>query len=133
MLIRRLKLPSHFYFCQTKQKPATSTILNSIWKIGRYDKPIGAILLYTPCIWGTILGQPVFDPASSNIISHLKAVLWYSAVFAVGSFVMRAAGCIINDICDRDIDGRVNYFLSISLKVQRTKTRPLVSGDLTIN
>jgi 4-hydroxybenzoate polyprenyl transferase len=50
-------------------------------------------------------------------------VLWLSGVFGVGAFSQRAAGCIVNDIFDKDID----------MQVERTKTRPLASGQLSTN
>jgi 4-hydroxybenzoate polyprenyltransferase len=47
---------------------------------------------------------------------------WYIALFAIGSFVMRGAGCVINDLWDRDIDARV----------ARTATRPIASGEISV-
>ena len=76
----------------------------------RLDKPIGALLLLWPTLWALWLagtGHP--DP--------LIAV-----VFICGVFVMRSAGCVINDISDRDID----------LHVERTRDRPLTAGRITL-
>ena len=71
--------------------------------LGRYDKPIGSLLLYLPCVWGVILGQPTYNMSESKKII-LNEVLWYSGVFGVGAFTQRAAGCIVNDMFDKDID-----------------------------
>lgn len=87
--------------------------LDAHFRLARYDKPIGALLLHIPCIWGTILGQSTFN---------INEILWYSGVFGVGSFTMRAAGCVVNDMWDKNID----------TKVERTKLRPIASGELTI-
>ncbi len=67
-----------------------------------------------PCWFGIIL-------ASSHDTSYLT-VLFYLFLFAIGSFVMRGAGCVINDIFDKDLDAQV----------ERTKNRPLASGSLTL-
>ena len=78
-------------------------------RLGRFDRPIGTWLLLIPCWWGQALatdGWP--DPL-------------LMALFVLGSFAMRAAGCAVNDLADRDIDR----------KVARTRTRPLASGALT--
>ena len=82
-------------------------------KIGRYDKPIGYLLLFYPCAWGVTLGAPFLD----------LNYLFYLSLFFSGSVLMRSSGCIINDMWDRDIDKFV----------ERSKTRPLASGDLTMN
>ena len=79
--------------------------------LGRYNNPVGAFLLMWPCYWGAL----------SNInfsISLLKCLI----LFTLGSFVMRGAGCCINDILDKDFD----------IKIKRTKKRPLASGSLNI-
>lgn len=87
--------------------------LPSSWRpfvrLGRFDRPIGIWLLMFPCWWGVALASPRWpDP-------------WFLALFAVGATVMRAAGCIVNDLADRDFDRRV----------ARTATRPLASGAVT--
>lgn len=74
----------------------------------RVDKPIGSLLLLWPTLWALWLssnGQPD------------AYIAW---VFVVGVFVMRSAGCVINDFADRDLDP----------KVERTKTRPLAAGNV---
>ncbi len=72
----------------------------------RLDRPIGALLLLWPCLWALwIAGEGRPEP---SIV----------AVFVVGVFVMRSAGCVINDFADRDIDPHV----------ERTRNRPLAAG-----
>ena len=78
----------------------------------RLDRPIGYILLFYPICFS------LFAFSSLNI-----EVLSLLIIFLIGSIAMRSAGCIINDLLDRDID----------IKVQRTQTRPLVSNSLSIN
>ena len=78
-------------------------------RLARLDRPIGVWLLLWPCWWGLALAQTAAWPDP-----------WLLALFAVGALVMRAAGCTINDIADRDFDARV----------ARTATRPLASGEL---
>ena len=85
--------------------------LSFYWQLGRYDRPEGALLLFWPCIWGILL--------SSNF-SLVK--IQYFFLFLIGSFVMRGAGCTLNDIVDRNIDR----------KVQRTKSRPLAAKKISM-
>ncbi|KAI4469035.1 dolichyl-phosphate-mannose--protein mannosyltransferase [Holotrichia oblita] len=81
-------------------------------KLARYDKPIGTWLLYWPCAWGiAAAAAPGFPPDPAML-----------ALLGTGALIMRGAGCTINDMWDRDLDG----------KVSRTKDRPLVSGDLNM-
>lgn len=80
----------------------------------RADRPIGTWLLLIPCLWSVTMasdvdGLGVPDP-------------WFIALFAIGSFVMRGAGCVINDLWDRDIDARV----------ARTANRPIASGEISV-
>jgi 4-hydroxybenzoate polyprenyltransferase len=77
--------------------------------VARLDRPIGTWLLFLPGLWGILL---VRTPVAETV----RLV----ALFAVGSLVMRAAGCVVNDLWDRDIDR----------KVARTAGRPLASGAL---
>ncbi|XP_046486509.1 4-hydroxybenzoate polyprenyltransferase, mitochondrial isoform X3 [Neodiprion pinetum] len=80
-------------------------------RLMRIDKPIGSWLLFWPCGWSIALSAPpgmIPDP-------QMLALFW------LGAFIMRGAGCTINDMWDRDIDR----------KVARTKDRPLVSGEVT--
>jgi 4-hydroxybenzoate polyprenyltransferase len=80
----------------------------------RADRPIGTWLLLIPCLWSVTMAS---DVAGLGVPSP-----WYIALFAIGSFVMRGAGCVINDLWDRDIDARV----------ARTATRPIASGEISI-
>jgi len=74
----------------------------------RVDRPIGTWLLFWPCAWGVALAG--------------GRMLGLYAALAVGAFVMRSAGCVYNDIVDRDLDGQV----------ERTKLRPLASGRVSL-
>lgn len=80
-------------------------------RLARLDRPIGTWLLLFPCWWSLALASPSFS----------FQTLWYAALFAVGAVVMRAAGCAVNDIADRDFDAQV----------ERTKSRPIASGDIS--
>jgi 4-hydroxybenzoate polyprenyltransferase len=80
----------------------------------RADRPIGTWLLLFPCWWSQLLAENQLERAWPN--------LWFMALFAIGAFVMRGAGCTYNDIIDRDYDGRV----------QRTAQRPIPSGQVSI-
>jgi 4-hydroxybenzoate polyprenyltransferase len=77
--------------------------------LARVDRPIGIWLLFLPGLWGILLAR-VPAPETIRLVS----------LFAFGSLVMRAAGCVVNDLWDRDIDR----------KVVRTAGRPLASGAL---
>ena len=79
--------------------------------IMRLDRPIGYILLFYPICFSIF----AFSDLNLKIVSLL-------IIFLIGSIVMRSAGCIINDLLDRDIDN----------KVRRTQNRPLVSNSLSI-
>jgi 4-hydroxybenzoate polyprenyltransferase len=79
--------------------------------ITRMDKPIGTYLLLWPTYWALWIASDGWP----NL--HLLIV------FSLGVFIMRSAGCVINDYADRKIDG----------KVERTKNRPLVNGMMTSN
>jgi len=80
----------------------------------RLNKPIGVMLLFWPCAWG--LGY------SYSIEKNLNQFLYFLLLFFLGSVLMRSAGCIVNDIVDRDIDK----------KVQRTKNRPLACSSISV-
>ncbi len=77
------------------------------FRLMRLHQPVGAWLLFWPCAWALALG------------SHGRPPLLALAFFATGALIMRAAGCIINDLTDRKFD----------VKVERTRTRPLASGE----
>ena len=83
--------------------------LNAFYKLMRADKPIGTYLL----LWPTLLALWF----ASEGLPDLTIL----AIFVVGVFIMRSAGCVINDIADRKIDGHI----------KRTAQRPLVSGEAT--
>ena len=83
-------------------------------KLTRLDKPIGVFLLFWPCVWGITLGY--YFNTNTNL--YLK----YIILFFLGSILMRSAGCIFNDIVDRNLDK----------KVRRTKERPIASGKVSV-
>uniref|UniRef100_A0A1B6DUU6 4-hydroxybenzoate polyprenyltransferase, mitochondrial n=1 Tax=Clastoptera arizonana TaxID=38151 RepID=A0A1B6DUU6_9HEMI len=89
----------------------SSVSIQPYLKLMRVDRPIGSWLLFWPCGWG--IGMA----ASPGCLPDLQLL----ALFGLGAFLMRGAGCTINDMWDKDIDG----------KVARTKDRPLVSGQLS--
>ena len=80
----------------------------------RLKKPIGFMLLFWPCSWGLIIA---YDFSGEKI-----SFLLYLSLFFLGAVLMRSAGCIINDIADRNFDN----------KVQRTKDRPIASGKISV-
>ena len=80
----------------------------------RLQKPIGFMLLFWPCAWGLTLA---YDFSFS-----LNNYFFYLILFFLGSVLMRSAGCIVNDILDREFDA----------KVYRTKNRPIASGKISI-
>jgi 4-hydroxybenzoate polyprenyltransferase len=85
-------------------------------RLARLDRPIGTWLLLFPCWWG--VGLAWAADATRPVWPALGLVL----LFAIGSVVMRGAGCTVNDIVDRDVDGRV----------ARTAGRPLPSGRISL-
>ncbi len=84
-------------------------------ELTRLNQPIGFMLLFWPCTWGLTLGY--FFNSDLNL--YLKHLL----LFFLGSILMRSAGCIVNDIVDKDFDK----------KVKRTKTRPIASGKISVS
>ncbi len=83
-------------------------------RLSRYDRPIGSWLLLLPCWWSAALAA-----GASGDVQQLPRFL---VLFLIGAFVMRGAGCAWNDITDRDLDA----------KVERTRSRPLPSGQLSV-
>ncbi|PVU95414.1 hypothetical protein BB561_001829 [Smittium simulii] len=83
--------------------------------IMRCDKPIGTMLLFWPGSWSILM-------ASTSLQIHFSQVLLLTSYFALGAFIMRGAGCIINDMWDTEFDK----------KVSRTAERPLASGKMSI-
>jgi len=83
-------------------------------QLTRLNKPIGFMLLFWPCAWGLTLA--LFF--KSEVTLYLK----YMLLFFLGSILMRSAGCIFNDMVDKDFDR----------KVKRTKKRPIASGKISV-
>ncbi len=88
--------------------------LNLFIELTRLKKPIGYMLLFWPCSWGLTLAY--------NFSSSLNKYFIYLTLFFFGSVLMRSAGCIVNDILDREFDK----------KVFRTRDRPIASGKISI-
>ena len=83
-------------------------------ELTRLNKPIGFMLLFWPCSWGLAYAY--------SFNQDLNIFLYYLMLFFLGSLLMRSAGCIFNDIVDKDFDK----------KVKRTKTRPIPAGRITV-
>lgn len=78
--------------------------------LARFDRPIGWWLLYWPCAWGLLL--------AGGLWTHWPLLLW----MLLGAIAMRGAGCVYNDIIDKDLDAQV----------ARTRARPLASGAVSL-
>ena len=83
-------------------------------ELTRLKKPIGFMLLFWPCAWGLTLAY--------DFSSNLNNYFFYLILFFLGSVLMRSAGCVVNDIMDKEFDA----------KVFRTKDRPIASGKISI-
>ena len=83
-------------------------------ELTRLKKPIGFMLLFWPCAWGLTIAYDFQNGANQYI--------FYIFLFFAGSVLMRSAGCIVNDIADKDFDKNV----------ERTKNRPLASGKISV-
>ena len=83
---------------------------NAYWRLGRFDKPVGILLLWFPTAWALW------------IANHGNPPFKLLVLFALGTIFMRAAGCVMNDIADRQVDKHV----------ARTKLRPLTSGEVNL-
>lgn len=83
---------------------------SAYWRLGRFDRPVGTWLLLWPTLWALWL--------SAQGVPDLPRLL----VFVVGTFLMRAAGCVLNDLADRKFDGYV----------KRTAQRVLATGELSV-
>ena len=83
-------------------------------QLTRLNKPIGIMLLFWPCAWGLTLAY-YFNGETNLYLKHLL-------LFFLGSVLMRSAGCIFNDIVDKNLDK----------KVKRTQKRPIASGKISI-
>ena len=83
-------------------------------ELTRLNKPIGIMLLFWPCSWGLAYAY--------SYTKNLNQFLIYLLLFFLGSVLMRSAGCIINDIVDKDYDK----------KVKRTKQRPIAANLVSV-
>tara|TARA_B100000963_G_scaffold351240_1_gene362567 strand:- start:131 stop:997 length:867 start_codon:yes stop_codon:yes gene_type:complete len=83
-------------------------------ELTRLNKPIGFMLLFWPCAWG--LSYAYLSNNNTNLFIN------YLLFFFLGSVLMRSAGCIFNDIVDKDLDK----------KVKRTRTRPIAAGKISV-
>ena len=88
--------------------------LNLFFELTRLKRPIGYMLLFWPCAWGLTLA---YDFSNS-----LNNYFFYLSLFFLGSVLMRSAGCIVNDISDKEFDK----------KVERTKNRPIASNKVSV-
>ena len=89
--------------------------LNLFIQLTRLNKPIGYMLLFWPCLWGLTIAY--------DFKNNLNEYFFYSLFFLLGAVLMRSAGCIVNDIVDKNFDK----------KVERTKKRPLASGKISVS
>ena len=83
-------------------------------ELTRLKKPIGFMLLFWPCAWGLTLAY--------DFSKDLNTYFFYLTLFFLGAILMRSAGCIVNDILDKEFDK----------KVVRTKNRPIASDQISI-
>jgi 4-hydroxybenzoate polyprenyltransferase len=84
-------------------------------RLARFDRPIGSWLLLMPCWWSAAL--------AAGVAQDLSQLPLQIALFFIGAFVMRGAGCTWNDITDRDLDD----------KVERTRSRPIPAGQVSVS
>jgi 4-hydroxybenzoate polyprenyltransferase len=90
--------------------------LGSYFRLMRLHQPIGIWLLFLPCLFGVVMSVKAFETL------NIFAVFQLISLFFFGSLFMRSAGCVINDILDREFDQ----------KTARTKSRPLASGEVSL-
>ena len=83
-------------------------------KLTRLNRPIGYMLLFWPCAWGLAFAH--------NYSGDTNLYTKYLILFFLGSILMRSAGCVFNDIVDKDFDK----------KVKRTKRRPIAAGQISV-
>jgi 4-hydroxybenzoate polyprenyltransferase len=88
--------------------------INLFIELTRLKRPIGFMLLFWPCAWGLTLAY--------DFSNNLNNYFFYLTLFFLGSILMRSAGCIVNDISDKEFDK----------KVERTKNRPIASNKVSI-
>ncbi len=91
------------------------THLKIFIELTRLNKPIGFMLLFWPCSWGLTYAK--------SFSQNNSIYFYYLFLFFFGSLLMRSAGCIFNDIVDKDFDK----------KVKRTKKRPLAANIISVN
>lgn len=83
-------------------------------RLARFDRPIGSWLLLMPCWWSAAL--------AAGVAHDVRGLPLTVALFFIGAFVMRGAGCTWNDITDRNLDARV----------ERTRSRPIPAGQVSV-
>src|SRR5450756_299360 len=83
-------------------------------RLARLDRPIGSWLLLLPCWWSAAL--------AAGVVGDIADLPLRIALFFVGAFAMRGAGCTWNDITDRDLDALV----------ERTRSRPIPAGQVSV-
>ena len=83
-------------------------------RLARFDRPIGSWLLLMPCWWSAAL--------AAGVTHNIRQLPLIVALFFVGAFAMRGAGCTWNDITDRDLDALV----------ERTRSRPIPAGQVSV-
>ena len=88
--------------------------LNLFIELTRLKRPIGYMLLFWPCAWGLTIAY--------DFNQNFNSYIFYLILFFLGSVLMRSAGCIVNDIADKDFDKNVS----------RTKNRPIASGNISV-
>ena len=88
--------------------------ISIFFELTRLKKPIGYMLLFWPCVWGLTI--------ASDLNNNINQYFFYILLFFFGAVLMRSAGCIVNDIADKDFDKNV----------ERTKNRPIASGKISI-
>ena len=88
--------------------------ISIFFELTRLKRPTGYMLLFWPCAWGLSIAY--------DFQNSLDKYLFYLVLFFFGSVLMRSAGCIVNDIIDKDFDK----------KVARTKNRPIASGKISV-
>jgi len=88
--------------------------LNLFIELTRLKKPIGFMLLFWPCAWGLTIAY--------DFSKNLNEYFFFLILFFLGSVLMRSAGCIVNDISDKEFDK----------KVLRTKRRPIASDQVSV-
>ena len=88
---------------------STESKFQALLQLIRFDKPIGTLLLLWPTLWALWI--------AAGGVPDYKLLF----IFIAGTFITRSAGCFINDLADRNMDGAV----------ARTRARPLVTGEVS--